>query len=935
MKISLENTTEKQKITIASLVILIIALIYIHPFFLGKIDTPLDIRDALMYPWRYHSVDKKIKIHHLWGVKDSIDLKVLPNSTNTSSLALNIDESMLQELANRKKLNYHISFDFKPVTTKGEKLNFGLSVKNNRTSRAYTPGVAVSPLNSNNNNEAEWYKAYFDLNSFVSNLSSIEDLNSYSIQITVLNKNTSNPGSLYIKNLNFSCEDFSDVTNIHNYFINDLVQMFTPFREYFSSSLKKGQLPFWNNYAFSGTEFLSEPQVGYFHPVYFLSYFLFDHFTAHAIIIFASLVLGGIGTFLLTQYWGFGFGASLFTSLVYMFQPFNATWFSYEHMIMNSATLPFLLLSYEKNLKNNDLLNKHLLISALLTGLIFLSGHFQYVYYTMVFFLLFAFFRLITNCWSDKKQLFKNLFSVSFIISFGLLIGMIVIVPFFPLFSNSYRIANSISFVKETSIPIRALLGLIYPYYGGHPSFFHTELSKEFDPDYRIGFFNNYVYFGFLPFLFALLSFITLTKNKLTMFFIVSVLVSLLVCMGSPLFFLVRDYIPGFKEMQHFRFLQVFSYSVPFLAGIGFNVCSNYFTSLKNNFKKTLFILVFLISAIDLMHYASYFVTWSNKSDYKPIPKGGSLEFLLKEKEQSSEPFRILPFAVDKVGETKLKVNVAQPNTLLPYGLEEVSGYSSFVPRDIYYLFVYIQSLDPGKLYPKELSYFFTNPNIPYPIFNFKSKILDLLNVKYFLVPNVLTLDSENTEKVFTGDCSIYKNKDFLPRAFIVPDYEVIEYPKGVIISLENENFDPRRKVILMSLPEGVALKEGSAIMPIQYEIKFEKYEQNNITLMVETNGAGFLVLGNNLNNNWKVKINKKNADHYQANLVQRAVYLNGPGTYNIEFYYFPKLFLIGLTFTLSGLFVLLFCALYLRFRVKQGRQEEVKKKPDKVLVKA
>src|SRR3989338_3693274 len=98
-------------------------------------------------------------------------------------------------------------------------------------------------------------------------------------------------------------------------------------------------------------------------------YFLFDHFTAHLIITFVCLVLCGVGTFSLCRYWELSFYPSLFACIVYMFHPFNVVWFSFEHSIMNSATLPFLLLMYEKNLASGKLLNKYLLTSALLLGL--------------------------------------------------------------------------------------------------------------------------------------------------------------------------------------------------------------------------------------------------------------------------------------------------------------------------------------------------------------------------------------------------------------------------------------------------------------------------------------------------------------------------------------------------------------------------------------
>src|SRR3990167_4894327 len=83
-------------------------------------------------------------------------------------------------------------------------------------------------------------------------------------------------------------------------------------------------------------------------------------------------------------------------------------------------------------------------------------------------------------------------------------------------------------------------------------------------------------------------------------------------------------------------------------------------------------------------------------------------------------------------------------------------------------------------------------------------------------------------------------------------------------------------------------------------------YEPENIKLSVKTSQNGYLILGHNLNENWKVTINNNESNHYQTNLVQRAVYLPKEGDYTIEFYYYPKLFFIGLSLTLASLMILL-----------------------------
>ena len=897
---------------LALLFIFFVAIIFLHPIFLGKVDIPVDIRNIQMYPWRYYTVDKKAKESTVWqGIFPNslqvFDLKTAPNETNSILFKLNLDESILKVLPNARGSDCYLSFDFKSAYADSVAFDFGVTLVNNFTGRHYKPRAAVVPVSDYiEDKTSSWYRAYFPLYAFISQLSEINDLSSYSIKIIVKNKSKNSFAFMSLKNLRLVFKDFSQVKNIHNYFLDDVIQSFVPAREFYSNSIKKGILPFWTNDLLTGAEFLAEPQVGYFHPFYFLSYLFFDHFTAHSLIVFICFVLCGYGAYLLAKHWRLSLGAALFTGVVFMFHPFNITWFSCEHVLMCSATLPFLIITYEKCIKRKELLNKYLLISSALLGLIFISGHLQHVYYTVIFFFLFAVFRFIENIIIDKKGGLKHLFSILFVFIPALMIGAIVTVPFFPLLKDSYRVSWSIDFVKANSIPLKAFLGVFFPYYGGYPKW---SIAEGFSLGWS--FFNNYVYFGFLPFIFLLFSISVLFKNKLTLFFFLTILFSILVSTGSSFFFLIRDFIPGFKQLQHIRFLQVYSFCVPFLAGIGLEVTLNYFTKMR--VRRILVSVVLLVSVIDLIYHSSYFLTWSNRKEYKPLTKGGALEFLTREKDKSKEPFRVLPFTVKRIKEIGEIADVAKPNALQPYKLEDASGYRSIVSKDLYYLFVYSLTREPKLLYQKEIrkeiTDLFFNVNVPYPINNFKSQIIDLLNVKYFLVPNVLFLQSDKVIKVFSGDCSIYENKNYLPRAFFVPDYKVIESPKETIIELDSEEFDPRKKVILMSDPK---LKLGKETSKLYYNIDFVKYDHNNITLKAKTNKSGFLILGHNLNDNWRVKVNNKQEKHFQANLVQRGVYLNAPGDYLIEFYYYPKLFIIGGLISSLGVLILICLGFYL-----------------------
>lgn len=168
--------TEKQ---IAFLIVLLITIIYLHPIFLGKVDTPIDIRNITMYPWRYYAVDKKVKNIILWKyeipsekkfIDKEINLKVLkldtpPNNTNNFLLRLNLDESQLNELQRSKEVNYYLTAEFKPVYSKSLAISFGFSLVNKVTGNYFKPGIAILPSSYYKEDQlTTWYKLLFPLN---------------------------------------------------------------------------------------------------------------------------------------------------------------------------------------------------------------------------------------------------------------------------------------------------------------------------------------------------------------------------------------------------------------------------------------------------------------------------------------------------------------------------------------------------------------------------------------------------------------------------------------------------------------------------------------------------------------------------------------------------------------------------------------------------
>lgn len=907
---------------IAAFIFLLITIVYLHPIFLGKVDCPIDIRDVNLYPWRQHTVKEKIKttavavniksVKKLANKKDKpiYLLGADPNQDVKYPVDFKFKEKDKLDFKDLKNYVYHITIDFYIKGKPRAYFRFYLVDKNT----GYNEPLKVAWVKEVKGEENK-YTANLRLN-YV-----LKKINPDFKKSYILIRNKENKKVTFYFNMPIlQIEDYSNVPIIHCPVLDDVIKWFTPAREYYSNTLKQFRLPFWTNDVLTGAEFLAEPQVGFLHPVYLLTYFLFDHFTAHSIIIFLFLFLCGYGAYMFSKYIGLQFWAAVFTGIVYMFHPSNVTWFSFEHLLMCSALLPFLLLAYCKNLQAKTFLNGYLLISALLLGLLFLSGHLQYVYYNLIFFTLFAAFILVIKL-TQKKNIMKHIFSIAFILISGFMIGSVIVIPFFSLLEDSHRLALPESTIKESAVSLPALVSLVNPFYRGYPSWDHVQrLSLPWS------IFLNYTYFGIAPLLLSLLSSMYIRKYKIIIFFLVCIIFSILVCTASPFFFLIKDLIPGFSKLLAGRFTQLYSLSVPFLAGIGFDCfLKNYIANHK--FKKILISIILLITSIDLMYHASHFITWSDPKSYKVVHKNGALELLRNKYKSSDEPFRILALTNTRLPGLNLEDEVASPNTLQPYGLEDASGYSSFLPKDLYYLFVYSITQDPSLLYTKEYIRLFDNPNIPYPIPNHKSKILDLLNIKYFLSPNFWEIEESKTlRKVFKSDATIYENVDYLPRAFLVPDYEVIEDPKGTIVKLDSQGFDPRKTVILMSQVTVIPAQAGIQTMQITNatqsgfrvkpgmteknivsgnDIQFLEYKPEHIKLKAQTDMSGFLVLGHNLNHNWKAFINGKNTKLYKANLVQSGIYLPEAGIYKVEYTYIPSLFLLCEGITILALIVL------------------------------
>lgn len=243
---------------------------------------------------------------------------------------------------------------------------------------------------------------------------------------------------------------------------------------------------------------------------------------------------------------------------------------------------------------------------------------------------------------------------------------------------------------------------------------------------------------------------------------------------------------------------------------------------------------------------------------------------------------------------------ILYPNVGMVFGLQDVRGYDTVVPSRYAAL---VDRIDGH--YRHHFHSLFTRADSP---------LLDLLNVKYLLTDQE---PGKKWELVYqdAGTVRVYRNRDVLPRAFVVYRAEVVVSAAESLERLAGGGFNFRQQVILEERPAGWT--EPAQIPPIAPEVRFISYGPNRVLLEVKTDADGLLILTDNYAPGWKALLDGQPTHTYVADHAFRAVVVP-TGRHQVEFIYQPMSFWIGAAVTLLTIFALLIGLLWFRLKSKQ-----------------
>ncbi len=183
------------------------------------------------------------------------------------------------------------------------------------------------------------------------------------------------------------------------------------------------------------------------------------------------------------------------------------------------------------------------------------------------------------------------------------------------------------------------------------------------------------------------------------------------------------------------------------------------------------------------------------------------------------------------------------------------------------------------------------------------SPLLDLINVRYMVVPAEVGADQDRLRSLKDAHPTVYgddrvevlENRDALPRAWIV--HSAIETsPSETLEQLGSGAVDPRRTALLERRPPDLAVPAD----PAADRATVTEYEADSMSLATATGARGLLVLSEPYYPAWKAYVDGEPAPLYVADHALRAVPVPA-GEHSVELRYESWTLRTGLAVSLAA----------------------------------
>jgi len=760
---------------------------------------------------------------------------------------------------------------------------------------------------------------------------------------TILNKQVPFPGDLLVSEYNpwksYSILGYnpSSYPNKAQYF--DVLRQLYPWKTFAISSFKNSSFPLWNPYNFSGAPLLGNIQSAVFYPLNIL-YFFIGQKLGWLILVILQPFLASIFMYLFCRQIKLAIFGAFVSSIAFSYSLFMSVFLEYNSYFHVILWLPLILYAFEKLIVRINPFYTLLFVVSIVCSL--LGGHLQLSALVFVFTVVYIFFRLL-NLQNRKKIRYGILFIC--LLTLGLGISGIQLLPTFELIQFSARVPQSYGFLRDTLLiqPYQLILFLI-PDLFGNPATRNYLINDTYP--------GNAVYVGLISFAFALFSLRLIKRNYFVCFFFIMSIILLLFLVRSPfsdLFY--RFNIPLISTSSPTNAIFLLSFSMSILAGFGID-------SWRKASKKSFFLIMLAIAGIftavwlfaltdygkqisirNLLYSTMIFSIFGaifligtfvqNRKNFLAVLLIGITAFDLFYFFQKFNPFvpsqlifpstRITTWVRENAGVNRIwgyGFALLEANFATQYSFFSPDGYDPLYPK---WYGEFIQSSRDGKI-----NTHFTNQTrsdaVIAPGFGetdlamnkSRLKVLDLLGVKYILdrkenASSQKTFPLERFSLVFEQDgWKVFENKKALPRAFLVSSYLVAKSPQDFEKLFFAKDFDPSKTIVLEKNLQNQHFNDSNH----RSDVQIISYTPNEIKLKTNADGNSLLFLSDTYFPGWKAYVDTHETRVYKANYSFRAIVVPS-GSHKIIYVYEPESFSLGLKITIMSI-ILLIIALFL-----------------------
>lgn len=767
-----------------------------------------------------------------------------------------------------------------------------------------------------------------------------------------------------------------DSWTTHKEFIgSDSIRMQLPWKELAFDLIKKGKLPLWNPYNFSGSPLLANYQSGLFYPLN-IFYLIFPPLTAWTLLTMFQVFLAMVFMYLLLRKFKLSKPASVLGSLAFVSSSFFITWVEIDIIGHTYLWLPLIIYFIESILVEG----KKYFYPAISLAIAFsiFAGYPQ----TAILVILYSAFYFLFRVWSlskKRREVGGKIIHFLFFLVLGLGLAAIQLIPTFELYCQAPLAKEFARWTFEHFlIPYRQLATFFAPDFFGNPA-----TNNFWGKDYG----DLTPSIGVVPLFFALLPLLLKRKEKLIKFLYVSSFIFLLLAVKSPLSYLVQlARLPILSSSNPARILSLLFFNFSILAAFGFD---EFITGLK---KRSRLRQIGALVIIFLIIYAS---VWSLTvfgakiftSDETLISK---LSVTKRNLILPTMSFAIIlgVFTVYQwLGRAKSLTGILKLERFVKQYLFSLSllailafvflnlfyrlhKYNPFSPKKFYFPshpvteFLKEKSVVPDRFYGVETAHFGDNFATFYQIYaaegydalrilryaelaaavekgevpkeylrsdarfpkedsENRKRIFNLLGVKYILdkddaatkawEPQPWKFPEDRFEMIWQeGKFKVYQNKEALPRAFLVNDYLVLKEGSEIIKKIFSSDFDPSKTIILETDPS-VKLKSVTENLK---KAEIVSYTPNGVIIETSSDVNSFLFLSDSFYPGWKAFVDGRQTQIYRANYAFRAVVVPG-GNHQVAFSYEPLSFKAGLATSALSLF---FCSFLTTRLLKESK---------------